>query len=46
MTLWMGDGALKIEHFAEQKILIPGLDFALIFFAPCSIEGVVDRDVR
>jgi hypothetical protein len=28
----------------RQNKLIPGLESGLIFVAPCSIEGVVDRD--
>jgi hypothetical protein len=31
-------------ELAENK-LIPGLETGLIFIAPCSIEGVVDRGV-
>jgi hypothetical protein len=31
-------------HFLAENKLIPGLESGLIFVAPCSIEGVVDRD--
>jgi hypothetical protein len=30
--------------FPAENKLIPALESGLIFIAPCSIEGVVDRD--
>jgi hypothetical protein len=37
-------GGAKRSVFGRKK-LIPGLDSGPILIAPCSIEGVVDRDV-
>jgi len=38
------DADQNLTFPAENK-LIPGLESGLIFLAPCSFEGVVDRDV-
>ena len=36
--------AMGVARFAAENALIPGLRNGLIMCAPCSIEGVVDRD--
>jgi len=40
----LGRDDSNTSPFPARKKLIPGLESGLIFYAPCSFEGVVDRD--
>jgi hypothetical protein len=40
-----GNGRTEKAAIPARKKLIPGLESGPILIAPCSIEGVVDRDV-